>query len=60
MKFVSEIHVSLRMNCNKFGDPLTFHVAPSKGQLFRFCSSLVYDQMPAKVMTLPSASAVFV
>ncbi len=28
MKFGSDIHVPLRMNCNNFGDPSTFHLAP--------------------------------
>ncbi len=29
--FCSDNHVSLRMNFNNFGDPLTFHLVPSSG-----------------------------
>ncbi len=29
MKCGSDIHVPLRLNCNDFGDPLTFHLVPS-------------------------------
>ncbi len=29
MKFATDIHVPLRVNHNNFGDPLTFHLAPS-------------------------------
>lgn len=32
MTFGSDIHVPLRMNCNNFCGPLTFHPAPSSGQ----------------------------
>ncbi len=34
MKFDTQFHVSLRMNCNDFGDPLTFYLAASLGQDF--------------------------
>lgn len=32
----SDVFVHLGMNCNKFSDPLTFHVAPSSGSTFSF------------------------
>ncbi len=35
MKFATHIHVPLRMSCNNFGDPLTFHLLPSSGQSFQ-------------------------
>ncbi len=28
-----DVHVPLRMNCSNFGDLLTFHLAPSSGQI---------------------------
>ncbi len=31
MKFGTDIHVPLWMNCNNFGDPLMFPLAPSSG-----------------------------
>ncbi len=34
MEFGADIHVPLRMNRNKFGDPLTFHLAPSLVNFF--------------------------
>ncbi len=32
MKCGSDLHVLQRMNCDDFGDPLTFHLAPSSGR----------------------------
>ncbi len=32
MKPSADSHVPQRMNCNGFGDPLTFHLVPSSGQ----------------------------
>ncbi len=58
MKFGTCIDVPVRMNCNHFSDPLTFHLVPSSGQNFDSSSSLIYDQIPAKLMTFPSNSAV--
>ncbi len=55
MEFVADIHVPLRMNYNNFGDPLTFHLAPSSGPNFILSNTVVYDQIPAKLVT---ASAV--
>ncbi len=37
MQFGANIRFHLRMICTKFGDPLTFHLAPSFGQTFN-CS----------------------
>lgn len=34
-----DVHCPHRMNCYHFGDPLTFHVAPSSGQLYFVCSA---------------------
>ncbi len=48
----------LRMNCNNFAHRLTFLLAPSSGQNFSLSNTLVYDHIPEKVMTFPSASAV--
>ncbi len=50
VKFGAEILIPLRMNCNKFGGPLAFHLA--------LCGTLIYEQIPAKIMTFPSASTV--
>ncbi len=57
-KFGTHIHVTFRMNCNNFGDPLTCYLAPSSGQNLNVSSTVVYDQIPAELMTVPSASAV--
>ena len=32
MTFGTDIHVPLKINCNNFGDLLTFHLAPSSSQ----------------------------
>ncbi len=61
MTFAADIHVSLRMNYNDLRDPLTFHMAPSSGQNLNSSNTLIYDQIPVKLMTSPSASdALFV
>ncbi len=57
MKCGSDVHVPLRMNCKNFGDPLTFHLAPSSGQHVNVSNTLLYDQTPAELQTFPSASA---
>lgn len=49
MTFGSGIHVHLWMNLNNSGEPLTFYWA---------IITLAYDQIPAKITMLPSASAV--
>lgn len=30
----TDINVHLRLNCNNFRDPLTYHLMPSSGQIF--------------------------
>ncbi len=42
----------LRMNFNDFGGPLNFHLVPSSSQNFNLSNTLVYDEIPAKLMTL--------
>ncbi len=46
MKFGTDIHVPLRMNCNNFGDLSTFYVAPLLGQNCHLFNSLIYEQIP--------------
>ncbi|RCU35037.1 hypothetical protein DVA81_18250, partial [Acinetobacter baumannii] len=52
------IHISLRKNCYKFGDPLTFHLAATSGPNFILSNTLVHEEIPTKLMTFPSAWAV--
>lgn len=52
----ADIHDLLWMSCINFGYHLS-DVAPSSGQIF-MSVTLVYDQIPAKLKTFPSASAV--
>ncbi len=58
MKFDTDIHVLLRMNCNFFGDPSTFHLV-SSGQ-FLICAIhwFMTKKTNKKLKTLPSAKAV--
>lgn len=51
--------VPLRMNCRSFGDPFMSHLVPSSVQNQSKISpkSCFYDQIPAKLMTFPSAPA---
>ncbi len=44
MKFGTDISAPLRMNCNQFGDLLTFPLAPSSGEICNLSKTLVYDQ----------------
>lgn len=37
-----------------FGDPLTFPQGPSLGQTFNLSNTLLYDEMPVKLMALTS------
>ncbi len=54
MKFGSDIHVSLRMNCKNMDDPfLSSAIVRPK---YNVSYTLVYDQIPAKLF--PPASAV--
>ncbi len=56
--FPTHVHAPLRVNCSNFGDPLTVLLVPWWGQHFKLSSNLFYDQIPAKLMAVPSASAV--
>ncbi len=47
MRFGSGSHVPLKMNCNNFGDSLTFHLL-LLGQYFNLCNTLFYAQMSTK------------
>lgn len=57
MKFGTDIDV-LMINTINSCEPLTFHVVSSSGQNIKMSSILIYNQMPAKLMTFPSSSAV--
>ena len=57
MKFGADIHGPKRMNPNEFGDYLTFHLEPSLGQKLCLSNTFVYDEIPAKLLTFPTASA---
>ncbi len=53
MKLGSDIHIPIRMNCNNFGRPLNFHLAPPSGQnidVSLLYNSLVYDQIPPALL----------
>ncbi len=56
MKFGTDIHRAQKVNPNDFGDPLTFHLAPSSGQNFSLSNTLVCDQKPAKLHFVFSAN----
>ncbi len=58
IKVCAHIRVPFGMKCNDFGDPLIFHVAPLWDQNFILPSTLIYDQIPEKLMQFQSASAV--
>lgn len=60
MKFCSDVYSPQRLNLNDFSDILTFPLVLLSGQNLNLSSTLVYDQIFAKVMTFPSASVVFV
>lgn len=52
MKFDLDIPASLKMSCYNFGDPVIFfHLTLSLYQYYFMSSTLVYDQIPAKLMT---------
>ena len=50
VKFGKHIHGTKGMDCNNF-EPLTFDQAAPSGQHFIFPSSLVYERIPAELMT---------
>ncbi len=45
MKFSTNIHVPLRMNCLNFGEPLTSNLAPSSDQHVNVSNTLAYHQI---------------
>lgn len=49
MKLGTHIHVPFRMNCSKFGDPLTFYLVPLSGKIVTLSHTLVYYKIPAKL-----------
>ncbi len=59
LKFVTHSHVHIRMTCIHIVDPLTFHLHVHHHQV-NIClpNTLACDQIPAKLMAFPSASAV--
>ncbi len=50
MKFGPNVHGALKMKCDHFGDRLTFHLAPPSGQNVILYNTLVYDQVPARLV----------
>lgn len=52
IKYGINFHVSLSINCDNL------YVTPSSDQNLNLSSTFVDDQIPAKQMTFPSASAV--
>ncbi len=48
-----------QMNANALIDHVTFSFGPSSAQNFSLSSALIYEQIPAKAITFPSALAVF-
>ncbi len=47
------------MNCNHFGDPLSFHLVPLVIENLSLFSTLIYDQIPAKILAFPQICFVF-
>lgn len=54
MKFGGNVHGPQRMNPKKSCDRMCFWLAPPSGQIYY----LVHDEIPAKLMDFPIASAV--
>ena len=52
VKFSSDIHILLRLNCIYLGDTLNPQLMPSRA--FSFSSSLAYDQIPVKLRRFSS------
>lgn len=46
LRIGADSHIPLRMNCNHFDDPLTFHVGSKKGKNISICS-VCSEQKPA-------------
>ncbi len=45
VKFGSDVHVPLKKNSNRFGDPLTFNLVPSSGRNFNLFNYLVQNSV---------------
>lgn len=58
MKVWTDAHGPQEMAPSDFSDPLTCPLAPPSGQKFYLSNTLVYDQIPAKLMPFLSASVV--
>lgn len=56
MTFGTNINNPFRINSNNCGDPSAFHLAHCSGQTFKLSSTVVYEQVPAKAVSFPSAS----
>lgn len=48
MKFSTETHVPFGINCNHFGEPLTFHFESPSGQIFNLLIALFYYQITCR------------
>lgn len=57
MNFNEHIYVPLRMNCSKSADP-HFSSGAIISSNFSLSTALVYNLVPARVMTVPLISAV--
>ncbi len=57
MKCCTVSHGPLRMKPADFGDLQNVHPASSSDQNLNLSNTLIYDQIPEKLMTFPSASA---
>lgn len=57
MKLGTNIHLAFRMDRNNFNDPLTF-LSSTIIRLDLLTNTFVSDQIPAKLLPFPSASAV--
>lgn len=49
---VKDIHMSFKMNCNYFCDPLTFPLTASSGQSFSLSNTLVDDKISQLIIYL--------
>ena len=56
MNFLSDVHDSEIMNPIDFGDPLTFHVAPSSQQDFNFSNTRTNAKYRKKTTTIEFAN----
>lgn len=59
-EFWMDCHVIWFPSCSAQDDPLTFHQAPPTTENFCWTDELVCDQIPAKLLKIPSALAALV